>query len=321
MQAAAVIFSAFTPMNIYMSHYVSNEPLSATLIGTSILITALILSSSKASNRLHIILGAAVAAALLTKFTGVLLLLLIPFIFIYDSLAQKRSLKAVPKKLLFVFVPVILLAGWFYLKNFIHYKNPIIGNWDRELGFHWWLDPGYHTVKYFFTAPIVFSSPYLSSFHSFFDSIYSTLWNDGLLAGCSDVKVAPPWNYTYGASVYLLAIPASLLIIAGTVRAVWRILQDKHPLWLLIIASVFLGVFSLIYMNLKLPYYAQAKAFYCLFLVMPVSLLFAFGYDWLNSFLQNFKLTLFQAALFAWFVTLCIVIFLSFLVKQPLVVV
>jgi 4-amino-4-deoxy-L-arabinose transferase-like glycosyltransferase len=75
----AIGAAALLPMNLYMSAYVSNEPLHASVVGGCIALATGILLSSRVKLRHLIALGLALAAALLTKFTSLALAPVIAF--------------------------------------------------------------------------------------------------------------------------------------------------------------------------------------------------------------------------------------------------
>jgi tetratricopeptide (TPR) repeat protein len=80
--------------------------------------------------------------------------------------------------------------------------------------------------------------------------------------------------------------------------------------WLFILGSIFAILFSLIYMELRLARYNQTKAFYGLFMVLPVSLLFACGFDLIYEYLKRFRIG--RILFLGWFGTLALSVFMSF---------
>ena len=136
-----------------------------------------------------------------------------------------------------------------------------------------------------------------------------------MLGGQSAYIYSPPWNYEYISVVYILALPATLVIIIGTVRATTAAVFRANKVWLLILGSLFVAGFGMAYMNLRIPYYAQAKAFYGLFVVMPVALTFALGFDGLDGWLRDKGLLPVRIVLYGWFGTLALAIFFSFFVS------
>jgi hypothetical protein len=316
-QALSIAISAMIPMNIYICHYFSNESLCAFLMGLSLLVTIIILNRNRSSTGLFCILGLVIGFAMLTKVTAITIL---PVIFLVLLYKLKHEEKCHLNDLLYylglMFLLTVFVAGWFYFNNWKYFGKVFIGNWGPSLGFNWWQDPGFHTYKFFCQFGKVFSLPYFTGFYSFFDSIYSTFWGDSLIGGRALFAYRPPWNYEYMSVVYLLAVPATLAILIGTVRATINAVLCANKLWLLIIGSIFILFFSIAYMNLKIPFYAHAKAFYGLSTILPISLIFALGFDYVDKWLRRKKLTLLRAILYGWFGTLALTIFFTFLSRS-----
>ncbi|MGD0786214.1 MAG: tetratricopeptide repeat protein, partial [Sedimentisphaerales bacterium] len=315
-QSLSVAITALIPMNIYISSYFSNESLSALLIGLAILVTIIILNSNQSSLRLYCILGLVIGLAILTKITVLTILPIIFLVLLYKQLSEeKHPITLLGKKLGLMFLIIVVIAGWFYVRNWMHFGKVFITAWDYSLLSPWWQDPGFHTYKYFCQFGKVFTVPYFAGTYSFFDSIYSTFWGDAYLGAANKYTFRPPWNYEYMSAVYLLAIPVALAIIIGTVCAIVNVVYTANKSWLLILGSFFAVAHSIVYLNLRFPYYCHAKAFYGLGVILPISLIFAFGFDWLDQRLRDKKLSLLRMVLYGWFGTLIMAILLSFFVS------
>jgi hypothetical protein len=282
----------------------------------STLITIVILNKKHSTSKLFCVLGLVTGLALLTKFTAVIILPVIFLILLYKLLYEERCpLVRLGGYLGLTALLIVTVAAWFYARNWIHFGKVFIGNWDPSSGFHWWQDPGFHTYKYFCRFGKVFCLPYFAGFYSLFDSLYSTFWGDGFLGGTTAYAYRPPWNYEYMSAVYLLSIPASLFIIIGTLLAIGKVVSQVNKFWLLILGLVFVVIHSLVYMSFRIPYYAQAKAFYGLFVILPVSLIFALGFDYVDRWLRDKNLSLVRALLYGWFGMLALAIFSCFFVR------
>ena len=75
-QAAGLLVAAFLPPNLYLSQYVTNEPLAGFLVTVAIYFCLRVLRAEKAGLWMPIGIGAALGAAMLTKFS---VLLALPF--------------------------------------------------------------------------------------------------------------------------------------------------------------------------------------------------------------------------------------------------
>jgi hypothetical protein len=316
-QALTVAMASMIPMNIYMSHYFSNETLCAFLIGLSLLVTMMILDRNHSSLALFCTLGLVVGLALLAKMTALAVLPVIFLVLLYKLVSENQCHRfGLIKYLGSMSVLIVVVAGWFYVHNWMHYGKALVGNWEGSLGVHWWQDPGFHTYRFFCQFGRVFSLPYYAGFYSFFDSIYSTFWGDGLVGGQGEFAHRPPWNYEYMSAVYLLGAPATLAILVGMVRATADVVFGGNKLRLLILGTIFVLFYSILYMCLRIPYYCQAKAFYGLSAILPVSLMFASGFDCVDKWLKNKKLPLFRAVLYGWLGTVALTIYSTFLVRS-----
>ena len=89
-----------------------------------------------------------------------------------------------------VLAGVAALGGWFYLRNWLHFGRPFVGNWDLPGRLGWWEQPGFHTADYYLRFGESMRHPFFAGYQSFWDGVYSTLWGDGLVAGM--IRVRPP---------------------------------------------------------------------------------------------------------------------------------
>ena len=103
------------------------------------------------------------------------------------------------------------------------------------------------------------------------------LWGDGLCGGASSLTLA--WNQQPMIAGYLSALIPTVLVLTGTIAAlVWFIRKPSSELFLLLGFSAVLVV-GMIFMTLKVPSYAQAKAFYGLSALMPFCFFGALGWE------------------------------------------
>ncbi len=126
----------------------------------------------------------------------------------------------------------------------------------------------------------------------------------------------PVWNYDYMSIVYLLALPAMGVFLIGLRSAVQIALRDKQTNSRLIMAFFILTVYSigffLLFSTVKVPIYSQAKAFYGLSAIGPISVIFALGFGAMHNWLASPRLLIARAVFYGWFFTLISVIYLSF---------
>lgn len=313
-QIACIVFAAMLPMNIYMSHFISNETLSAVLITLSLAFTLYILQRRLEFVRDFFVLGLILGLALLTKLTCLMIIPLLLAALVWSALSSHQlSLRALTSRIALTCVVTLAVCGWYYYRNFSVYGKPFIANWEPAIAqLLWWQDPGFHIASHFFQFGSVFSNPYFVGFFSFFDALYATFWGDGLIGGQISFKYLPPWNYEYMSAIYGLAIPAAMILLIGFVIVARKAFAELDTPWMLLFGVFWLSLFALIHMNLKLPYYGMAKAFYCLYLTVPCGIAFALGLEHLSTHLRGPRLSIARHVLHGYLGCLGAAIFLAF---------
>jgi hypothetical protein len=283
--AYALLFGAVLPMNLYTAAYFSNETFHTFVAGLAILLVVDLLLSERARSSQVVALGVLLGVGLVTKFTALLVTAVGGFFLLVKWLGvDGQPLLRCAGRLVIVGGLASAIAGWFYVRNWMHFGDPLMANWGAMPGptLAWWQQPGFHTLTYFTGFGESLQHPYLSAFHSFWDSVYSTLWGDGGIAG----RVAPldriaVWNYTLMSAGYWIAVPATGLIALGAGRALFAALRDPDPrrraAFSFLLTFVYAVGFGLLYLALRLPYFAQGKASYGLVVAAPLALFFAMG--------------------------------------------
>jgi tetratricopeptide (TPR) repeat protein len=278
-QMVGLMLAAFLPMQLYLSHYVTNETLAATLASATIYLCLRLVRAEKASVAGYAGLGLCLGAALLTKVTSVLL---VPFIVVVvaGKLLVARSALAVWWRILgAMLVACFAVCGWYYLWIWLHFGTPLVGNWDAASQFQWWQDNGYHTLADFMRFGRGLVHPLFSSFSGFWDGIYSTLWGDGLCGGDSGMMFRPPWNYNLMVAGYLLAVLPAVLVLIGAAVSVWRFIRQPSAEWFVLLGFSGTLLLALVFMNLKVPCYAVEKAFFGLCTLVPFCSFGAVGWE------------------------------------------
>jgi len=315
-----LLFGAVLPMNIYSAAYFSNETFHTFLAGLAMLATVNLLTRRDAPLARVGWLAVLLGLCLVTKFTAILVTAVAGFFLAVKWLAVDRMTpgRAVGRLLLIGGV-AFALAGWFYLRNWIEYGDPLMANWGNMPGptLAWWQQPGFHTWSYFAGFGESLQHPYLSAFHSFWDSVYSTLWGDGGIAGRVSPRDRPAvWNYTFMSLGYWVAVPATLLIAIGALRAAAIAFGDpdagRRAAFSFLLTLIYAVLFGLLSLALRLPYFAQGKASYGLVVTAPLAVLFALGADWLDRSCRGPKLVAIRAVFFGWLALFAAAMFLAF---------
>jgi tetratricopeptide (TPR) repeat protein len=269
---------AFLPMQLYMSHYPTNETLAGLLVSASVYLTLRITIRGTKSWQAYSLLGLVLGAALLTKVTA---LLAVPFIVLALArhLASERA-SATKWIMTLGSMAVVALAtgGWHYFR-LSKYGSPLVGGSDPVTGRFWWQDDGYRTISYFLRFGVSVIRPLYSVTSSFLDGLYSTLWGDGLCGGVADLSQRPPWNYSLMCAGYLLSLlPTALLLIGAVIASVKLFREVRSDLFVLVGLPVALAA-ALVYLNLKVPCYASVKAFYGFVALIPLGFFGAVGWN------------------------------------------
>ncbi len=274
--------AALLPMQLYLFQYASNEGFAAMLVSAALWLALRILRRENARVRDFAVLGLVLGAALLTKFSALLVVLLVLGVFAGRvalrrervTLVQLRNLVALP-------LVIALVCGWYYLRVHERFGRFFVGNFDAEAGFAWWQDPGYRTSCDFTRFGAVFEHPLFSSLHSCGDALYSTLFGDALIGGSGRVDARPPWNYELMSAGMLLALLPTLALGIGLVIALVRLVREPRASWFLVLGLQAGTLAALISLTLRLPFYAQTKAVYAASVMIPLAAAIALGCEWI----------------------------------------
>jgi tetratricopeptide (TPR) repeat protein len=275
-----LLVAAFLPMHLYLAHYVTNELLSAALAAAALYLCLRLLSSDTLHTPQFVWVGLALGAAMLTKATGVLLLPVV-IAAIVGKLGYARVPIAISLRNLALLLAVcFMVCGWHYARIWLRFGNPLLGNWDVVSGFRWWQGPGYHTAGDYLRFGRSLVYPFFSGFAGFADGIYSTLWGDGLCGGTASLSIA--WNERLLLTGYLWSLIPTALVLMGVVVAIIRFIRNPSSELFLLLGFSAVIVLGLIFMTLRVPSYAQVKAFYGLSALTPFCFFGALGWETLT---------------------------------------
>ncbi|MDY6993491.1 MAG: hypothetical protein SVR94_12945, partial [Pseudomonadota bacterium] len=302
MQSLILIISGFMPMNLYMAQYIGNEILLATLSAWVILLFLGWLKKPQLmfSLKQQALMGITLGMALLAKVSAILLV--IPLLAVYIAHCRTQHIEIRPMLMILLKVALItfLVAGWYYLRNWILLGRPFIGGWQPQSGFVWWQVPGYRTIFDFISFGQALSYP-IYAWMGFWDLLYSTLWVDGFLGSRFEYDTKPPWNYDYVLSSAWLSLLPSLALLSGMVITVKKsIFSSKAVLndtllaeyFSLLALVVYLGAIG--YLFITVPIYSQGKATYALGLLPCFAILGAVGLRPLIERNMIFKIIIFS---------------------------
>lgn len=306
LEAGSIVMAGLLPMNLTLATCISNEAPYALLASLALLVTLRALVRERTSLRDDVILGVVLGAAALTKYSS---LLWVPILL--GALAAKRWAvertrlsRAVGGASLSLAIGLVL-AGWVYLRNLQLSGDPLVWNLNAVPGKSWWQLPGFHSADYFLRFGDALTRPWFSSFHSFWDALYSTLWGNGLLSGAISPRLAVRgWNYDWMATVFLLALPATLVLGVGWARAMRAALRGSdlgrrlgYSL-LVVLPPIFLA--SIASLNLHYPFWSVGKSFYALALTPTLAVLGVLGFEALDGILARRLPNTIRALPFCW---------------------
>jgi len=284
-QAFAIAIAGLLPMTLYLSGYFSNESASACLLALAMALAVRSFDVPRPPAHLFVALGLVFAAALLTKYTAVLVLpVLLLFLGVRLALDARVSFARAGLLLGVVVATPLALAGWLYLRNALALGTPLPTNWGEDsASVPWWQQPGFHTARWYLRFGESLVHPWFAGFASFWDAIYATLWGDGYFAGrtFAEERIAS-WDHGWMAATYPVALPATALLGFGIARSARRSLSEPSPgrrLSLALLATLaFVLLAALADVSLRYPSYAQVKAFYVLPIAVPIAVLGADGF-------------------------------------------
>ena len=277
----AFAFGAFLPVSLYMAHFVTNENWVAALASGALWWTIRMLRREESSLAEHAVLGAFLGLAMLTKFSALVPLALCTGVLLAQRwLAGPRAFRVLLPRSALTLAVVLAICGWHYARVALHFGgNPFVGNWDPITRYAWWQDPGYRVFEDYTRFGLVLERPLMSAVASVPDALYSTFFGDGLLSGSAYPLATPPWNLDWMAVGYALALGPCAALLVGVGLALVDFARKPRAERFLAIGMLGATLFLLLSLTLRLPYYAQAKAFYGLSALVSLAFCFALGFD------------------------------------------
>ncbi len=276
LHAVAVAVGGLLPVNLYMAQVVSNEPTAAAAAGVVVCATlALVADPTTVRSNRHLVgLGGAMGIAWLTKVSGLVWTLPVAAV-VATLLAQQRAVAKDWARAAVVPAVALLVSGWYFAKNLVEVGRPFFRESSVQAS-QWWQDPGYRVPSNLYEFGHVFARPIYNGLGSVWDSLYGSLWGNGIPSG------QPPWNFgLMGAGLWLGLIPTALACAGIAVAVVGR--RNAAALRFAA-ASVALFVAAIVNVYLTLPIYSCAKASYALGTAPCVALLVAAGFDRLRPY-------------------------------------
>ncbi|MDT8306816.1 MAG: glycosyltransferase family 39 protein, partial [Anaerolineae bacterium] len=211
--AAAV--NAFTPMFLFISGAVNNDNLAIPLASLAVLLLMQAVVARKAGVRHWLVTGAVIGLAALTK-EGTLGLLPLAwgtaFVARWQASATPGRWREIPRWLLWatrdfvvLMVPVVLIAGWWYVRN-VQLYGDVLG-WSAFIA-------------------VLGERAQPASLAQLWDEREGFLASYWGLFGGVNIPMAG-WIYTVLNGLLLVAVPGFLLYLVRLAREEWRLLEGK----------------------------------------------------------------------------------------------
>jgi hypothetical protein len=306
LEASAIVGAGLLPMNLTIAGNVSNEGPAAFLTSLAFLAAVRALVRPQAASRDDVLLGAALGAALATKYSALVWVpMLIGAVGVNRLAVEGAGLARAAAGAALAAAVAAAIGGWVYARNYSIAGDALVWSLNAEPGRTWFQLPGFWTADYFTRFGDALAAPWFASFHSFWDSLYTTLWGDGLLSGARSPRSATVrWDAEAMAAGFALALAATAFVAAGfaaTLRASFRgadhgrriadgLLAAMPPLLLCTLASAIL----------QYPFWSGAKAFYALALTPILGVLGARGFAALDALLAARAPLAARALLYGW---------------------
>lgn len=295
LQIIAVITGALLPVHTYACQYFGNEPLAGCLISLLVLFCIALVSQHQKNRRngYFICMGLTWGLALLAKASAFVLAPVLVLVLIFHAKLARKPLLSMLKPLVIMSGTAFLIAGWYYVRNYVALGSPFAGIYDRLQMAYWWQEPGYRTWSQILSFGRSLIYPVYSGVAGFWDTLYSTLWLDGFNSGAIDFM---PWNKNFMIAGALLALLPSMFMLSGiTFSWINRKIVYRHAV-IFSFVTIALFVVALFDVYMVRTAYSVTKASYTLGLLPCYSILIAAGAE---PFLRNRITRSFVLAFFA----------------------
>jgi hypothetical protein len=314
----AVALTASLPLNLYMAAYVSNEPVHAGLASAALLVICTAILSGRTTRRTLVSLALLLGLCAMTKYTALGISAIFAFFLAFSLWRVERAgARRAAGAALAVVGGVTLLAGWVYVRNWLHYGDPLIWNVDLPGGGTWWQPPGFRTAGYYLGFGESLRHPFFSGFHSFWDGLYATFWGEGLpptayrLAERHGV-----WDYEWMSVGYLLALPGTAILGVGALLTLRDALTGddlrRRTVLTLLLAVIMLFALGLLQISIRWPVWGAVRASYVLVALVPLAMVGALGFSYIDRWLDRLGGAPLRAILYGWLGAMVGVFALSF---------
>lgn len=279
-RAQALGFSvvAFLPMGFYMNPLISNEVFSGFMISMGIYLIIRYGFEQKIRLWQYAVIGVVVGLGLLSKYTALFIFLSACLVFLFKLIHGGEARRKVLIGFAIFLTVCGILSGWLYVRNFILFHDPFVGNWDESSGFRYEEHPNYRTLGFYARfGSVFFNHPNHSVWTSFWDGMYGTMWMDAFenFLSLNNREV----NFTGGILLYLAFLPTVALLL-GFLQAVRKFVKSRGlaPETALVLVTFFTLV-SMLSFSMEVPCFQVLKAFFAISLLPAMALFFGSGLE------------------------------------------
>jgi 4-amino-4-deoxy-L-arabinose transferase-like glycosyltransferase len=283
-----ICFILFVPVHIYSSSMIGNEQLTAFLISTDLWLLILYMLKPRLRSLMAILMGVFSGLALLSKYTGALILITIVICLSQRIIFNDGHRKKHVFSLLTIILICFLISGGYYVRNMLFFGNPFVLGQDYPViakvmdeqppGDRQWSDFFGFDLRTFYD-PIIRNpegSIPISRSRYVWSLVYSDFWFDSMAHFL--LLKSDPWRQRIGTILLWLGIfPIVLFILdVGKETAInfrERMNTPTFPLLVLLL----LNLISFIIFNIKTPHFSAGKASYFLASSVPIAVFMALG--------------------------------------------
>jgi len=262
-QSLGLLVGGLLPMNVYFSHYVGNQALEGALTSLALMLAMKHLMAEEwATGKQLTLVGLVVGLALLAKVNAIVPASLIVAALMIRSVIAQRSAWMTCEDLFFLMSPIVVIAGWYYFRNWLNFGKPFLGGWGADAAFKWWQDRGFNSPGDLWTFGTGLTHPVYAAFGSLWDGFYSSMWLDAHLGG-GDFENRPHWNENFLVSSALVGLLPTLGVLLGLALPLVR-RRDATPATLFASVVTIAVIGAYFTFNLRNPCFASGKAFYAI---------------------------------------------------------
>lgn len=261
----------FLPVHVYMSAMVSEEIPAAALTSAVLAILAGDLAAGRPLDRRRALwLGLIAGAALLTKLSGLLVIVAAAGACLWDRWNRRASAVWRSARPVWTMTALALaVGGWFYLRNWLGWGY-LYPHGLPVHGIMFTMPPGEREWLDYLRFPLsTFRDPQVLDpglLRSVWGSTYLTWWFDGHRAF---LPTNSPWVTRFGTAILLLALLPTAAAALGLARGSQRVLRRAQGPDALLVGMTLLGLAGYVAFTWRNPWFATCKASFLLGLALP----------------------------------------------------